>query len=120
MAAPHGLDRKACCASFAVATLMWTLLSTAGAEPSPPLERLSSAPDASRWRLALIPPFSSRIAPPVLIDDSWGGRFVVGRRSPPAFSVGYLDLPLIPARGAGMFAFVGTSTQSLGGFRLRF
>ncbi|HVY37307.1 MAG TPA: hypothetical protein VHM31_05210 [Polyangia bacterium] len=68
----------------------------------------------------LTAPFSFERPIPVLID--------LGRRFRPAgewhlrlaFQIDYLDLPLIPARGPGVFAFLGTSIQSIGGFRLHF
>ena len=85
-----------------------------------------------RWRIArmrwiesgvvfaLTPPFAFERPIPILIDVGREIRPIVEWRLHVAFQLDYLDLPLIPRRGPGVFAFLGTSTQSLGGFRLHF
>ena len=120
MAARRGLVRTARARSVATVAILSGLLATARAERLTPLARSTAAPDESGGAFGLTLPFSFNDSTPVLIDSMRGIRPVTGWQLQLAFHLDYLDLPLIPARGSGMFAFVGTSTQSLGGFRLHF
>ena len=115
MAARRGLVR-----TVAIVAILSGLLTSARAERLTPLARSTAAPDQSGSAFGLTLPFPFNDSTPILIDSMRGIRPVTGWRLQLAFHLDYLDLPLIPARGSGMFAFVGTSTQSLGGFRLHF
>ncbi len=120
MAARRGLVRTARARSLAALALLCGVLASARAERLTPLPRATAAPDESGRVFALTPPASVDTASPVLIDSNRGVRPPIGWGLHLAFHLDYVDLPLIPARGSGMFAFLGTSTQSLGGFRLHF
>lgn len=120
MAAPRGLVRTAAAGSLASLAVLSALLATARAQPLTPLERGGDMPRASSGRFALDPPFGSKRPSPVLIDVARGARPIVEWHLQLAFQLDHLDLPLIPGRGPGVFAFLGTSTQSLGGLRLHF
>lgn len=124
MAATRGLVRTACARGIATVAVVSAFAWTAGAERSAQAERLPPALDGMAGGFVLTAPFSFERPVPVLIDQ--GRRFrpalgwTLGASLHLGFQLDYLDLPLIPARGPGVFAFLGTSTQSLGGFRLHF
>jgi hypothetical protein len=120
MAAWRGLVGTACARGAATAAVLSALTSSVRAERFAPLQRSAPALNGSGGSFVLTAPFSFERPVPVLID--------LGRRFRPAgewhlrlaFQIDYLDLPLVPARGPGVFAFLGTSIQSIGGFRLHF
>lgn len=120
MAVTRGRVGTGCARGLATVAVLSALASTARAERSPAAQQSAGGLHATVGSFVLSAPFSFDRHVPVLIDLGHRFRPAAGWSLHLGFQLDYLDLPLIPARGPGVFAFLGTSTQSLGGFRLHF